>query len=130
MKHTASEKKSSKSRDSSTKLASLGRLRASSPGVQFVVCIKSGGYVDLEPLKVYKVRRDAAALEQHLLRVVDGSGEDYLYPADFFQPIIAAKGLFKAVEMEDSIANGTHESSGHVVVVERKGRKNGTRVKR
>jgi len=64
-----------------------------------VVCIKSGGYVDLEPLKVYKVRRDASAVAQGLLRVVDGSGEDYLYPADFFRPIIAAPGLFKAVEL-------------------------------
>ena len=132
MKHTASEKKSSKSSGLSTKLASLGRLRASSPGVQFVVCIKSGGYVDLEPLKVYKVRRDAAALEQHLLRVVDGSGEDYLYPADFFQPIIAAKGLFKAVEMEGSIANGMESCSGHanelVVVSQEKGRKKKARA--
>jgi hypothetical protein len=97
-----------------------------------VVCIKTGGYVDLEPLKVYKVRRDAAALAQHLLRVVDGSGEDYLYPADFFQPIIAAHDLFKAVEMEGSIANGTQSSSGHanehVVVAEEKGRKKGTRA--
>jgi hypothetical protein len=77
----------------------LGHLRANSPGVQFVVCIKSGGYVDLEPLKVYKVRRDAAAIAQGLLRVVDGTGEDYLFPADFFRPIIAASGLFKAVEL-------------------------------
>ena len=46
-----------------------------------------------------KVRHDATAKAQRLLRVVDGSGDDFLYPADFFRPIIAAKRLFEAVEM-------------------------------
>jgi len=98
MKHTASEKKNSKSKGSSTKSEGRARSRAISPTVRFVVCVKSGGYVDLEPLKVYKVRHDASATAQHLLRVVDASGEDYLYPADFFRPIKAARNLFDAVE--------------------------------
>jgi hypothetical protein len=89
MKHTASEKKSSKSRDSSIKRRGLGNQRASAPDAQFVVCVRSGGYVDLELLKVYKIRRDANAKAQGLLRVVDRSGEDYLYPEAFFRQITA-----------------------------------------
>jgi hypothetical protein len=60
--------------------------------------VQTGGYVDLEPLKVYKVQRDAKASRHGLLRVVDGSGEDYLYPANFFQPIQAPSRLFEIVE--------------------------------
>ncbi|MEJ7819300.1 MAG: hypothetical protein WKF44_03250 [Rubrobacteraceae bacterium] len=37
--------------------------------------------------KIYKVIPDATATEQDLLRVVDESGEDYLYPKHYFIPI-------------------------------------------
>jgi hypothetical protein len=63
-----------------------------------VVCVKSGGNIDLEPLKVYRVRHDAAAKSLGLLRVVDSSGDDYLYPMEFFQPIQASPRLFQLVE--------------------------------
>jgi len=63
-----------------------------------VVCVKNGGYVDLEPLKVYKVLRDAKAAAEGLLRVEDASGEDYVYPARFFLPIQATSRLFQLVE--------------------------------
>ncbi|MDZ4686769.1 MAG: hypothetical protein SH850_16980 [Planctomycetaceae bacterium] len=66
--------------------------------MRYVVCVKTGGNVDLEPLKVYRVRRDHAAAQLGLLRVVDNSGEDYLYPKDFFQPIQASPRLFQLVE--------------------------------
>ncbi len=56
--------------------------------MQFVVCINNEGYpVSLEKLKIYRTIPDAHAQEHHLLRVVDESGEDYLYPADYFAPI-------------------------------------------
>ncbi len=61
MNRTASGRKTPKSNGSSTKGAKAVGSPAKSPRVQFVVCIKSGGYVDLEPLKVYRVRRDASA---------------------------------------------------------------------
>ncbi len=98
MKHTGSGKKISKSKSSSTKQVRLAPLRLSTPGLQFVVCVKSGGNVDLEPLKVYKIRRDPTAQANRLLRVVDASGEDYLYPAEYFRPILAPRRLFEAVE--------------------------------
>ena len=64
----------------------------------YVVCVHSGGYVDLEVLKVYQVRRDSSAKSQGLVRVVDSSGEDYLYPTDYFRPIQAASNLFSIVD--------------------------------
>lgn len=71
-----------------------------SRGSPFVVCVKSGGYVDLEPLKIYRVRADAAAKTDGLLRVIDDSGEDYLYPATFFRRVSAPKRLFQIVELD------------------------------
>jgi len=52
-----------------------------------VICIRSGGCEDLEPRKVYQVIPDEAAAGDGLVRVIDESGEDYLYPRDLFVPI-------------------------------------------
>jgi hypothetical protein len=54
----------------------------------YVVCVKNAGYeVSLEQRKIYRIVEDETASAQNLLRVVDESGEDYLYPASFFVPI-------------------------------------------
>ena len=54
---------------------------------RFVICIRNGEHEDLEPRKVYQVIPDEAAAEDGLVRVIDESGEDYLYPRDLFVPI-------------------------------------------
>jgi hypothetical protein len=54
---------------------------------RFVLCIRNEGCEDLEPRKLYQVIPDEAAAEDGLLRVIDESGEDYLYPRDLFVPI-------------------------------------------
>ena len=55
---------------------------------RFVLCVRSGSYkASLEPRKVYRVLEDARAEANSLLRVVDESGEDYLFPAKLFVPI-------------------------------------------
>ncbi|MBI4778228.1 hypothetical protein HY792_04855 [Candidatus Desantisbacteria bacterium] len=55
---------------------------------QFVVCIKNEGYpVSLELRKIYQIVVDACDTEHRLIRVIDESGEDYLYPADCFVSI-------------------------------------------
>lgn len=51
---------------------------------RFAVCIADEGCDDLEVWKVYRVLVDAKADEVGCLRVVDESGEDYVYPADRF----------------------------------------------
>jgi hypothetical protein len=54
----------------------------------FVLCVNSGGYpAALEPRKIYQALNDPVAESRGLLRVVDESGEDYLYPSDLFVPI-------------------------------------------
>jgi len=51
---------------------------------RYALCVQVGIDEDLELRKVYAVRHDALAESRGHLRVVDESGEDYLYPADSF----------------------------------------------
>lgn len=54
-------------------------------GAEFVVCLKNEGYLaSLELYKIYRVLPDPVAEEDGDLRIVDESGEDYLYPKDWF----------------------------------------------
>jgi hypothetical protein len=53
---------------------------------QFVVCI-TDAEPDLELRKIYQLLPDASAEKSNYVRVIDESGEDYLYPADYFAPI-------------------------------------------
>jgi len=46
--------------------------------------------------KIYRVLPDADAAKHRRLRVIDESGEDYLYPADFFTPIELTAGIAEA----------------------------------
>lgn len=50
----------------------------------FVLCIEDKDCDDLEKGKVYAVLPDAKAKRDGYLRVVDESGEDYLYPESYF----------------------------------------------
>jgi hypothetical protein len=51
---------------------------------QFVLCIRNEGCDDLQLRKAYQVLPDASATEEGYVRVIDESGEDYLYPAVYF----------------------------------------------
>ena len=50
----------------------------------FVLCIESKDCEDLERRKIYQVLPDNEAKEEGYLRVIDESGEDYLYPESYF----------------------------------------------
>jgi hypothetical protein len=64
---------------------SNGSSRLQSRGCSYVLCVRNEGYpASLELRKLYPMVRDAAAAKQRLLRAIDESGEDYLYPADYF----------------------------------------------
>jgi hypothetical protein len=52
--------------------------------VEFAICVANRGYDDLEVWKVYRVLPDAKAAEVGCVRVIDESGEDYLYPTRRF----------------------------------------------
>lgn len=51
---------------------------------RYVICVRTEGAEDLEVRKVYRVLADESASAQGHLRIVDESGEDYLYPAEWF----------------------------------------------
>ncbi len=51
---------------------------------QFVICVRNSGAEDLELRKLYQVVPDEDAARDGYLRVIDESGEDYLYPAESF----------------------------------------------
>jgi len=54
---------------------------------KFVLCVRSGASEDLEVRKVYAALSDRKAASEGYLRIIDESGEDYLYPAEFFVPV-------------------------------------------
>ena len=57
-------------------------------GHRFAVCLRNEGYeASLELHKIYRLVADLDADKEGDVRVVDESGEDYLYPADWFVPI-------------------------------------------
>jgi hypothetical protein len=56
-----------------------------------------GNPASLEVRKLYTALTDPAALKMGMLRVIDESGEDYLYPRDQFSEIKVPKGLAKAL---------------------------------
>jgi len=61
---------------------------------QFVVCIDSEDYrASLVARRIYRVIRDPDAEKRGLLRVVDESGEDYLFPDRLFARIELPKAL-------------------------------------
>ena len=69
-----------------------------SPSKQFVVCIANEGYpASLEKRKIYVELRDPVAQKHNLVRIVDESGEDYLYPKALFRPIDLPQSLRRAV---------------------------------
>jgi len=76
MKPMASVRKNSKSNGSS---------RKQTKGEAFVLCLRNEGYAaSLERRKLYPMLPDASAASHSLVRIIDESGKDYLYPADYF----------------------------------------------
>ena len=71
---------------------------AKTQGKKLVVCVDNQGYrASLEKRKIYVALRDAAAEKHGLVRIVDESGEDYLYPKEFFRAIALPQAVKKAV---------------------------------
>ncbi|MEO8726211.1 MAG: hypothetical protein ABI383_08810 [Acidobacteriaceae bacterium] len=68
---------------------------------EFVLCVENEG--DSESLELWKIYRRLAPTpteeEEKLIRVIDESGEDYLYPASFFVPITVPLDALKRLSM-------------------------------
>jgi hypothetical protein len=64
---------------------------------RFVLCIDNRGFAaSLEPRKVYRAVSDPVAEQHAMVRVVDESSEDYLFPAKLFVPIAVPQEAEKA----------------------------------
>lgn len=73
-------------------------MKAESQNPQFAVCIDNSAYPDdLRVRTVYQILPDDSAARSNYIRVIDETGEDYLYPAEYFVsvnlPPEAAKAL-------------------------------------
>jgi hypothetical protein len=72
--------------------------------LQFVVCVKNKGYAaSLELRKLYQVVADETAAKLRQIRVIDESGEDYLYPEEYFVPVQLPQSAEKAVRRAASL---------------------------
>jgi hypothetical protein len=65
---------------------------------RWVVCLRNEGYeVSLEKRKLYLALPGDPAERHGLLRVIDESGEDYLYPQKFFAAVELPPSLRRAM---------------------------------
>jgi hypothetical protein len=65
---------------------------------RFAVCLRNEGYeVSLEKRKIYEFLPDLDAAKHDQIRVIDESGEDYLYPGSFFAEIELPQPLRRAI---------------------------------
>lgn len=68
--------------------------------MHYVVCVNNEDYpASLELRKIYSLIPDRDASKSGLLRVVDESGEDYLYPANYFVAIRVPRAVAKVVQL-------------------------------
>jgi hypothetical protein len=73
-------------------------MEVESTAVRFAVCMNNIGYPDdLKVRTVYQVLPDESAARSNRIRVVDETGEDYLYPADYFVLIDVSPEAQKAL---------------------------------
>jgi hypothetical protein len=64
---------------------------------QFAICVQNEGYPASELWKVYRLLPDDKAAKHQLIRVVDESGEDYLYDQSWFVPIKLPQAAKEAI---------------------------------
>jgi hypothetical protein len=73
-------------------------IMAKTQSKQLVVCLSNEDYpASLEKRKIYIALRDPSAEKSGLIRVIDESGEDYLYPRKFFRSIVLPQSLKRAL---------------------------------
>ena len=71
----------------------------------FVVCIQAEESSDIEVRKLYEVLPDEAAAKRGYLRIVDESGDDYLYPAECFSPVQLQEKALRALKSHALLTN-------------------------
>jgi hypothetical protein len=73
-------------------------MKRTEPQPRFVVCVNNKDYpASLELRELYQVVADEAAAKHHQLRLIDESGEDCLYPEEYFVPVQLPQAAEKVV---------------------------------
>ena len=74
-------------------------MTVTSPNLgKLVVCVKNVGYeASLERRKIYTALADPDAKKHKMLRVIDESGEDYLFPEGYFLSVALPPAVRQAV---------------------------------
>jgi hypothetical protein len=67
------------------------------------LCVEDGGMEDLEARKALSRPPNREAAREGHIRVVDESGEDYIYPSDLFVPVRLARGCGPTSERPRSV---------------------------
>ena len=65
----------------------------------FALCVENKDCDDLEKRKIYQVLPDEEAEKEGYLRVIDESGEDYLYPQSYFVPVKLPRAAQEALKL-------------------------------
>ena len=112
-RHMASEDKKSNSRSLSTRVrngrvsghavrqstGTIAAARRQPPRHRFAVCVINEDYpASLELRKLYRVVEDAFARQHDLIRIIDESGEDYLYPSSYFVGVELPEAVRQALQ--------------------------------
>ena len=75
------------------------------PKRSYVVCLRAEESSDIEVRKIYEVLPDESAAKRGYLRIVDESGEDYLYPEEYFSPVQLSEKAVRAFKSLPSVTN-------------------------
>jgi hypothetical protein len=78
-------------------------MKNASP-MRFAICLKNKGCEDLVVRKVYQVLPDERAEREKYFRVIDESGEDYLYPASYFCLIELPQKVERVLRQKATVA--------------------------
>jgi hypothetical protein len=65
----------------------------------FVLCIENNDCDDLEKRKIYQMLPDEEAEKEGYIRVIDESGEDYLYPRSYFIAVQLPREAQEALQL-------------------------------
>ncbi len=85
LKYTGMKRTGSAKEKSNASVIWIEVMKKKEAEVEFAVCINNADYpASLELHKIYRVLPDEDAAADGDLRIIDESGEDYLYPADWF----------------------------------------------
>ena len=92
-KHMALDQKSSRESATWNKI-----MKTTKSASRFAVCVNNSEYpASLELHKIYRVLPDKDAQADNDMRIIDESGEDYLFPADYFIPIDLPQTIVRAL---------------------------------